>query len=80
LPPYYPVNPEPSDDRAVGCDRPCISETPIQIAGASVLEEHGGAEHWDLRGATALPGSIDTHPHHLQFAALHFAARRSLRG
>ena len=32
----------------------------------------GGTEHWDLRGATVLPGLIDTHPH-----LLHFAARQA---
>jgi predicted amidohydrolase YtcJ len=32
----------------------------------------GATETWDLRGATVLPGLIDTHPH-----LLHFAARQA---
>jgi predicted amidohydrolase YtcJ len=32
----------------------------------------GAVENWNARGATVLPGLIDTHPH-----LLHFAARRA---
>jgi predicted amidohydrolase YtcJ len=48
-----------------------------RITAAGTAEElrrraSGAVENWNVRGATILPGLIDTHPH-----LLHFAARRA---